>query len=391
MHGSAQDVGAFCRTFVECTRKREFEHASRLKKSPLWTDHPLNGVVGTGKVRTAGHGRKRMRVASYDVERDDPRELISGRAAAGPLAQVQASARARCGDQRRDRDAAAAPLRTSTRPALLGVQLTALAYGTVVLILRDSVSLLTLRIGNLFAAVLTTRAVYFSGDATSGYAIFYLWIGFYIFYYPVSRTEAALNLAFATACYAVAIIITPTPPPDRRTRRSRSSRSSPAPSPPRACSSPTCASSVEQLVSRLVEASRTDPLTGLPNRVGLQRSLEREFERARPDERPLSLLMIDVDRFKAVNDRFGIGVGDRVLKEFGALLVGLISADRHRREVGRRGVRGPDARDRSARRLPHRREDPLPSSRLRARPRPRADRFDRRRDASPRTATTRPG
>ncbi len=44
---------------------------------------------------------------------------------------------------------------------------------------------------------LTTAAVYFSGDSASGYAIFYLWIGFYVFYYPVSRWEAAVNLAFA--------------------------------------------------------------------------------------------------------------------------------------------------------------------------------------------------
>ncbi len=268
----------------------------------------------------AGHGRKRMRVASYDVERDDPRELISGRAAAGPLAQVQALLA--LGAAINGAIATLLPHPAYfNEAALLGVQLTALAYGTVVLILRDSISLLTLRIGNLFAAVLTTAAVYFSGDATSGYAIFYLWIGFYIFYYPVSRTEAALNLAFATACYAVAIIITPTPPPDQENAQIAFFSIVAGTLATAGLLLTYLRQRVEQLVSRLVEASRTDPLTELPNRVGLQRSLEREFERARPDERPLSLLMIDVDRFKAVNDRFGIGVGDRVLREFGALLV----------------------------------------------------------------------
>ena len=80
--------------------------------------------------------------------------------------------------------------------------------------------------GNLFAAVLTTAAVYFSGDTTSGYAIFYLWIGFYVFYYPVSKLEAALVIAWAALNYAIAIAITPGPPPRRAAHAtSTSSRS----------------------------------------------------------------------------------------------------------------------------------------------------------------------
>ena len=75
-----------------------------------------------------------------------------------------------------------------------------------------------LRLGNLLAAVLTTCAVYFSGDSTSGYAIFYLWIGFYVFYYPVSRLEAALRSRSASST-------TRSRSRSRRSRRLRPQRS----------------------------------------------------------------------------------------------------------------------------------------------------------------------
>jgi diguanylate cyclase (GGDEF)-like protein/putative nucleotidyltransferase with HDIG domain len=73
-------------------------------------------------------------------------------------------------------------------------------------------------------------------------------------------------------------------------------------------------------MTRLVQASRTDPLTELPNRVGLHQALDRELERARPHQRPVSLLVIDVDHFKAINERLGISNGDRILNELGGLL-----------------------------------------------------------------------
>jgi diguanylate cyclase (GGDEF)-like protein len=72
---------------------------------------------------------------------------------------------------------------------------------------------------------------------------------------------------------------------------------------------------------RVVEQSRkevealavTDPLTGLYNRRHLVRRLESEFARARRHMRSLSLIVVDLDGFKQVNDRLGHDVGDRVL------------------------------------------------------------------------------
>jgi diguanylate cyclase (GGDEF)-like protein len=63
---------------------------------------------------------------------------------------------------------------------------------------------------------------------------------------------------------------------------------------------------------RLEHLSLTDPLTGLPNR----RAFELYFSQALgmvDRQHPVSLVMIDVDHFKGVNDRFGHGVGDQVL------------------------------------------------------------------------------
>ena len=58
----------------------------------------------------------------------------------------------------------------------------------------------------------------------------------------------------------------------------------------------------------------TDPVTGVWNRHYLDRELPARIARAQAAARPLSLLMIDIDRFKPINDRHGHAIGDRVLR-----------------------------------------------------------------------------
>ena len=66
--------------------------------------------------------------------------------------------------------------------------------------------------------------------------------------------------------------------------------------------------------ARLEFLSSHDPLTGLPNRRSLDEALAREYRRAERENCALGLIMIDVDRFKAFNDRYGHPAGDDCLR-----------------------------------------------------------------------------
>jgi diguanylate cyclase (GGDEF)-like protein len=75
---------------------------------------------------------------------------------------------------------------------------------------------------------------------------------------------------------------------------------------------------------RLEEQSVTDALTGLKNRRFFDERLREEFGRAQRYGDHLSLIMLDLDHFKDVNDRHGHPAGDVVLREAGALIRGTI-------------------------------------------------------------------
>jgi diguanylate cyclase (GGDEF)-like protein len=79
------------------------------------------------------------------------------------------------------------------------------------------------------------------------------------------------------------------------------------------------------LSQRLHAQSVTDALTGLPNRRAFDERLALELAGARRYARPLALVMLDLDRFKAVNDRLGHAGGDQVLRAVAGVL------DRERR------------------------------------------------------------
>ncbi|WP_018873416.1 GGDEF domain-containing protein [Thioalkalivibrio sp. ALJ16] len=74
-------------------------------------------------------------------------------------------------------------------------------------------------------------------------------------------------------------------------------------------------SSVEKIrhITRLEHESITDPLTGLFNRRHIDRRLDEEISRARRYGHPLSVVMMDIDEFKAINDRLGHLMGDYIL------------------------------------------------------------------------------
>lgn len=79
------------------------------------------------------------------------------------------------------------------------------------------------------------------------------------------------------------------------------------------------AEQVSEIESHLSSAL-TDPLTGLPNRRALDEQLSRRLEDYRKHGTPFSLLMLDADHFKQINDTFGHPVGDEVLVGIGKAL-----------------------------------------------------------------------
>ncbi len=74
------------------------------------------------------------------------------------------------------------------------------------------------------------------------------------------------------------------------------------------------------LQEQLKEQAIRDPLTGLHNRRYLDETLPREIQRAKREGVPLSLVIIDLDHFKRINDTYGHAVGDRVLIALGDVL-----------------------------------------------------------------------
>lgn len=72
--------------------------------------------------------------------------------------------------------------------------------------------------------------------------------------------------------------------------------------------------------AELERLAATDPLTGLRNRRAFFREAGSELRRARRYKLPVALLMIDIDRFKQVNDRFGHLAGDELLRQVAAVL-----------------------------------------------------------------------
>jgi diguanylate cyclase (GGDEF)-like protein/putative nucleotidyltransferase with HDIG domain len=147
----------------------------------------------------------------------------------------------------------------------------------------------------------------------------YIWLGLYAAYFFSTR-QAALQLAFMAGAY-LAVLLATTPlhsvaagwltlvgilfPAAGVLRAVRDG--------------------VTQLVQRLSEAALTDTLTGLRNRLALDRELQTEVERTQSSGRPLSVVIGDLDYFKSVNDRLGHRAGDAALVRAGRILL------RHRR------------------------------------------------------------
>ncbi len=272
----------------------------------------MGGMVPT--LEEGGRSKRRDR----RLRANEPGSLLSGPAAKRPIALAQAYL-------------AAGACVTGTLAVLLPhpdyfnvtnlllIQAAAAGWALFMFLGAGRIPIWLLRLGPALATVLTTAAVISSGNSISGYALMYLWVGLYVFYFPLSRVDAALNVVWAGLNYAFAILVTPIPAGGEHTAISHFVITTGT-----LITAATLLtylrSRVERLLGRLTDAARTDPLTGLPNRVALHEAVDREIERAAPYNRPLSVVVIDLDRFNRVNERHGIGAGDRVLYNVATLL-----------------------------------------------------------------------
>ncbi|HHH38336.1 MAG TPA: GGDEF domain-containing protein [Sedimenticola sp.] len=78
------------------------------------------------------------------------------------------------------------------------------------------------------------------------------------------------------------------------------------------------------LYYQAVQSARLDPLTGIRNRSTLNSSLSREMELARRQGNPLSVILVDIDHFKRVNDQCGHLYGDQALRAVAQCIQGTI-------------------------------------------------------------------
>jgi diguanylate cyclase (GGDEF)-like protein len=75
-----------------------------------------------------------------------------------------------------------------------------------------------------------------------------------------------------------------------------------------------------KIQEQLIYLATTDSLSGLYNRAEFMRLAHKEFETAKKNNEEMSLLIMDLDHFKAVNDTFGHAVGDAIIQEMGSII-----------------------------------------------------------------------
>jgi diguanylate cyclase (GGDEF)-like protein len=198
---------------------------------------------------------------------------------------------------------------------VLGIAGIAVAAGAALWLTRTS-SELALGGATLVGTALITATLYEAGDSGSAddVQIVYLWVCLFAFYFFRTR-HALAQLAVVGIAYAAVLTTTAAPEtivPSWLTTMGTLLVAGLVITRLRG--------SLERSVGELARRARLDALTGLLNRRALTERAAIEFARARREHTPTSVIQIDVDRFKALNDTFGHPVGDRVLQVIASAL-----------------------------------------------------------------------
>jgi diguanylate cyclase (GGDEF)-like protein len=218
----------------------------------------------------------------------------------------------------------ALPLPSDTYVAgMASVGAAALLSGGVVWFLRDRLSRLAINLLLPAVTMVVGLAELFDGVGSSSTSMFYVWVVLYAAYF-LTPWQATLQLLALAVTQGVALGAGG-PDGTSITRwsvtmitlsvagvvighlvgRLRSSLATQA----------AALEEREELARRLAEAANTDVLTGLPNRRAWERAIERELSRAEREGSDLCVAILDLDRFKDFNDRYGHHAGDERLRE----------------------------------------------------------------------------
>jgi diguanylate cyclase (GGDEF)-like protein len=159
--------------------------------------------------------------------------------------------------------------------------------------------------------VLISLAAVSNGERSGGAAgydeLYYLWVVFYAAYY-LQRRGLVLQVLLIAVSYGVTLVlIDPGPVATSRWLTVIGLVTGGA------VVIRLLTEHVEQLMAELDTAARTDRLTGLANRRALEHDYRREAARSARTGEPLALVLIDLNRFKDINDLYGHAAGDRAL------------------------------------------------------------------------------
>jgi diguanylate cyclase (GGDEF)-like protein/putative nucleotidyltransferase with HDIG domain len=167
-------------------------------------------------------------------------------------------------------------------------------------------------------SALITLCIYFTGERDGAHGtdmeMLYFWVAIYAAYF-LNKRQAAAQIGWVAALYWIVLALAAKP--DVFAIRWAQTVATLAVA---GILVQALRNRVEELVHRLTDAARTDPLTGLSNRRAFEETMAAEVERAKRTHRPLCLLVCDLDHFKLVNDRFGHPTGDAALVRVGQLL-----------------------------------------------------------------------
>lgn len=188
-----------------------------------------------------------------------------------------------------------------------------IAAGTLLWVRRRTVSWFAIAVVVALGSVVVTLAMHAVPGRSAVYVTYYVWLGIFAFYFLRPRWAIA-QVALIAVLYAIAVAHD---------------------SPPGAVEiwvngvATTLGvgllvlalrSRIAGLVDRLESAATTDELTGLPNRRAFDEQVRRELLQSAREGSDLSLALLDLDRFKQLNDTVGHLAGDRALQTLARVL-----------------------------------------------------------------------